>query len=173
LKIGGLGLRPAVQWSDETRLRELFGERITSLHLTSREVIFRYRSPAHMLQYFRTWYGPTNTAFGALDEDRREALTADLLKFFRRHNRSADTTPIARSRYARWAEARHAGGHARRVAEAAGRRPMRARLVCHAAFLVSGRASSLVQTAVRRRPHGDTNGRHNAVGRPLLGDMPA
>jgi SAM-dependent methyltransferase len=51
------GVRPPVQWGQETRLRELFGDRIALLYLKQREVVFRYHSAEHRLEYFRTWYG--------------------------------------------------------------------------------------------------------------------
>ena len=65
------GLRPAIQWGAEERIRELFGNRICSLAIVTRQLTFRYRSPEHMLEYFRTWYGPTKVAFDSLDNDAK------------------------------------------------------------------------------------------------------
>lgn len=64
-----------------------------------REQTFRFYAPAHMLEYMRTWYGPTKTAFAALDEDRQQALAADQLAVYRKHSGSGDDTLIAPSSY--------------------------------------------------------------------------
>ena len=39
---------------------------------------FRYRSAAHFIDVFRTWYGPVHKAFAALPADKAQALEADL-----------------------------------------------------------------------------------------------
>jgi hypothetical protein len=48
---------------------------------------FRYRSPSHWLEIFRTYYGPTNRAFASLDETKQAALEADILALLQRMNR--------------------------------------------------------------------------------------
>jgi hypothetical protein len=47
---------------------------------------FRYRSPAHWLQIFRDYYGPTHKAFAALDADGQERLAADITALLERLN---------------------------------------------------------------------------------------
>jgi ubiquinone/menaquinone biosynthesis C-methylase UbiE len=93
------GLRPAIQWGDEERIRELFGNRISSLDIVTRQLTFRYRSPEHMLEYFRTWYGPTKVAFDSLDKDGQSALAADLIDVYSAYNRADDGTLVAPSDY--------------------------------------------------------------------------
>ena len=93
------GLRPAVEWGDEGHARGLFGERITALQVVARQFIFRYLSAEHFVDYFRRWYGPTKTAFAALDEASREALSRDLLRVLEKHNRSGEGTFIAPGDY--------------------------------------------------------------------------
>ena len=41
-----------------------------------REFIFRYRSPAHWIEVFRTYYGPMNKTFAALDAEQAGRLHA-------------------------------------------------------------------------------------------------
>jgi ubiquinone/menaquinone biosynthesis C-methylase UbiE len=94
------GVRPAIEWGTEQRLKELFGDRIRSLRIQTRQYIFRYKSPNHMLEYTRTWYGPTRMAFGSLDEDGQNRLAADLLAVYHAHNRADDGTLVAPSDYA-------------------------------------------------------------------------
>ena len=40
--------------------------------------MFRYRSPAHFIEVFRTWYGPVQKAFDALPADQGAELARDL-----------------------------------------------------------------------------------------------
>jgi ubiquinone/menaquinone biosynthesis C-methylase UbiE len=94
------GLRPAVEWGDERRVRELFGARLSALQFVPRQFVFRYLSAQHFVDYFRRWYGPTKTAFDALDEPDRDVLARDLLRVVEKHNRSGDGTLIAPGDYA-------------------------------------------------------------------------
>jgi hypothetical protein len=91
------GLRPPAQWGTEARLRELFGRHRVR---TVRQLFqFRYQSPGHWLEVFRTFYGPTNRAFAALDSPRQAALQADLLELLARMNRGGKDTLIVPGEY--------------------------------------------------------------------------
>ena len=94
------GLRPAIQWGTRERLEDLFGDRVSSLRLQLRPLVFRYRSPEHMLDYFRSWHGPTKVAFESLDDAAARELAADLLDLYRKYNRASDGTLVAPSEYA-------------------------------------------------------------------------
>lgn len=93
------GIRSPLEWGSEHRLRELFGARVTSLRLNTRQLVWRFLSAEQMLEYFRTWFGPTRTAFDALDPDTQPRLGADLLAVYAKHNRSGDETLVAPSEY--------------------------------------------------------------------------
>lgn len=82
------GLRPAVAWGQETRLVELFGPRASGLRTERKTFVFRYRSPEHFVDYFRTYYGPTHRAFAALDANGQAALEQALLALLRESDRS-------------------------------------------------------------------------------------
>ena len=86
-------------WGTEARLRELFGDRLDSIAIERRNFVFRYRSAAHWLEVFRTFYGPMQKAFGALDAEQQEALAADLIALAERFNRATDGTLVAPSEY--------------------------------------------------------------------------
>ncbi|OIQ69859.1 hypothetical protein GALL_485370 [mine drainage metagenome] len=86
-------------WGTEARLRELFGERLDSMAIERREFVFRYRSAAHWLEVFRTFYGPMHKAFAALDADKQQALAADLTALAERFNRAKDGTLMGPSEY--------------------------------------------------------------------------
>lgn len=91
------GLRPPPLWGTEQRLAELFpGHRV---QVRQQVFNFRYRSAAHWLDVFRTWYGPTNRAFAALDSAGQAALEADILALLERTNRGGAATLIAPSEY--------------------------------------------------------------------------
>ena len=60
---------------------------------------FRYRSPEHWLEVFRSWYGPVHKAFAALPEAGQTALEADLLALIGHFNRASDGTMVVPSDY--------------------------------------------------------------------------
>ena len=62
---------------------------MSSLAVRSTTFVFRYRSPRHWLDAFRTQYGPVLKAFAALDDAGRDALDADLLALARAHDATA------------------------------------------------------------------------------------
>ena len=93
------GLPRAVEWGTKERIRELFGNRINALRITTRQLTFRYRSPQHMLEYLRTWDGPTMAAFDALEAGDQDRLAADLLDVYATYNRATDGTLVAPSDY--------------------------------------------------------------------------
>ena len=93
------GVKSPALWGTEARLRELFGKRLGSIAIESREFVFRYRSAAHWLEVFRTFYGPMHKAFGALDAAKQDALAADLIALAERFNRATDGSLVAPSEY--------------------------------------------------------------------------
>ncbi len=93
------GMQSPSLWGTRGRLEELFGDAATAIHITSRDFVFRYRSPVHWIEVFRTFYGPMNKTFAALDADRQAAFTEDLLVLMESHNRSGDETLVLPSEY--------------------------------------------------------------------------
>jgi ubiquinone/menaquinone biosynthesis C-methylase UbiE len=93
------GLKPPALWGTQVRLAELFAGTVESIDAQRREYVFRYRSPAHWLEVFRTWYGPLHKAFGALDAEKQKALAEDIEGLMERHNRAKDGTLVLPSEY--------------------------------------------------------------------------
>lgn len=93
------GVKSAALWGTEDRLRELFGESIATLETSHRNFVFRYRTPQHWLDTFRTYYGPMQKAFGAVDAAQQEALAADLLRLVRQFNRADDGAMVVPGEY--------------------------------------------------------------------------
>jgi SAM-dependent methyltransferase len=78
------GVRSPLEWGTDARLVELFGDQVADLQVTEREFVFRFRSPAHFVEVFRTYYGPLVMALETLDDEGRAALQADLVELARR-----------------------------------------------------------------------------------------
>ena len=93
------GVKSPALWGTEARLHELFGDRLDSISIQRRDFVFRYHGAAHWLEVFRTFYGPMNKAFGALDGAKQEALSADLIALAESFNRATDGTLVAPSEY--------------------------------------------------------------------------
>ena len=93
------GIKSPALWGTKGRLEQLFGKTAQEIHATEREFVFRYRSPMHWTDVFKTYYGPMNKAFGALDGDKQMAFSADLLALMTSRNRSGDDTLVLPSEY--------------------------------------------------------------------------
>ena len=84
------GVRPAILWGVEDRLRELFGDHISALQMTRRTLWFRYRSAEHWVEVFRGNFGPVKAAFEELEPAKQERLAADLVQLVESWNESGD-----------------------------------------------------------------------------------
>lgn len=93
------GLRSPVLWGTEERLRELFGGAAAGIRSDKRHYVFRYRSPAAYLDYWRRWYGPTMKTFEAVGDAGAAALERDLVELIARFNRTEDGTMVVPSEY--------------------------------------------------------------------------
>jgi SAM-dependent methyltransferase len=93
------GMKSPALWGTRSRLEELFGRSAREIRTNSREFVFRYRSAAHWLEVFRTYYGPMNKTYAALDAGKQAAFTADLLALMESRNRSGDRTLVLPSEY--------------------------------------------------------------------------
>jgi len=93
------GVRSPALWGTSQHIETLFGSGAREIAATRRDFNFRYRSPAHFVEVFRTFYGPVNKAFAALDAQRQSALERDLLALLADCNRSGDETLVAPSSY--------------------------------------------------------------------------
>src|SRR5690606_4401692 len=61
------GAASPARWGDRGRIAELFHARASSIKTAQRHFVFRYRSPEHWLEFFRTYYGLVLKAFVALE----------------------------------------------------------------------------------------------------------
>jgi SAM-dependent methyltransferase len=93
------GVQSPALWGTTDRLAELFGADAAAIRTVEREFVFRYHSPAHWLEVFRTYYGPVHKAFAALDPTAQSSLREELLALIGRFNRSGDGTMVVPSAY--------------------------------------------------------------------------
>jgi ubiquinone/menaquinone biosynthesis C-methylase UbiE len=93
------GVKSPALWGTKARLEEMFGKSAREIRVTSRDFVFHYRSPQHWLEVFRTYYGPMNKTYGALDAAKQEAFTQDLLALMAKDNRARDGTLALPSEY--------------------------------------------------------------------------
>jgi ubiquinone/menaquinone biosynthesis C-methylase UbiE len=101
------GTRSPGLWGTQARLAELFGASGCTVNATPRNFTFRYRSPEHWLEVFRTYYGPLLKAFGALAPAGQDALRRDMLDLVARFNRAEDGTMVVPSEYLEVIVSRH------------------------------------------------------------------
>ncbi len=93
------GTKSPALWGTRARLTEMFDAGAGSIKAESRLFNFRYRSPAHFLDVFKTFYGPVLKAFAALEPAKQEELHNDLHALIVRMNRSGDATMVVPSEY--------------------------------------------------------------------------
>ena len=93
------GTRSPALWGTRPRITEMFGSQAASITAENRTFVFRYRSPAHWLEVFRTYYGPLLKTFAALDLTGQMALEQDVLALIARFNRAEDGTAVIPSEY--------------------------------------------------------------------------
>jgi ubiquinone/menaquinone biosynthesis C-methylase UbiE len=93
------GARSPALWGTTERLAELFEPHAASIRTTAREYVFRYRTPEHWLEVFRTWYGPVLKTFAALEPPVQIALQRDLMALVEAFNRAGDGSMVVPSEY--------------------------------------------------------------------------
>src|SRR5262245_34495151 len=80
-------------WGNETTIRERLRDRFTNLQLTRRILNMDFpMTPEDAVEYFRAWYGPTQRAFAALDQDGQAGLRRDLEGLWNEYNTATDGT---------------------------------------------------------------------------------
>ena len=92
------GVRPPVEWGDPQRLAELFGPGV-EISAPRRRFLWRFPSAEHQVEFFATFYGPTNKALATLGGDRAADLKAEMLEAVRRFDVSDDATLVLRMDY--------------------------------------------------------------------------
>ncbi len=93
------GLTPPARWGTEEHLEHLFRASASDIKTTPRDFFFRYRSPQHWVDVFRSWYGPVHKAFAGLPAEKQPQLEKDLIDLIAEFNTSGDSTMIVPGEY--------------------------------------------------------------------------
>ena len=87
-------------WGNEETVRQRLSDGISALQITPRMCKFNFQfPPAEVVEFFRKYYGPTEKAFGALDETGQAALRKDLEQLWSEHNTATDGTTLVNGEY--------------------------------------------------------------------------
>jgi SAM-dependent methyltransferase len=94
------GMASPVLWGVEETVRERFGEDISKLETRLQNIHWDFPfSPAEVVEHFRLYYGPTQKAFGALDENAQAALRKDLEELWAANNQASDGRTVVDAEY--------------------------------------------------------------------------
>lgn len=93
------GLKSPAAWGTETRLVELFGPSAADIKTQRKPYVFRYRSAEHWIEVFRTYYGPVNKAFAALEPAKQQELHDAIAALLARFDRGRGVALVAPSDY--------------------------------------------------------------------------
>ena len=89
-----------MKWGDEETVRERLRDGIADLQMTRRLCQFRFPfPPAEVVEFFRTYFGPTQRAFDSLDEAGQAALRSDLERLWVANNQATDGTTQTEGEY--------------------------------------------------------------------------
>ncbi|MEO1535858.1 MAG: class I SAM-dependent methyltransferase [Planctomycetota bacterium] len=85
-------------WGTASWLEETFAD-AQDIVMAPKLFNFYHRSPGAFVEFFRTWYGPTQRVFASLDEQGQAALERDFLELIRDCNTATDGTMRVPSEY--------------------------------------------------------------------------
>ena len=91
------GVKSPLLWGTKDHLASLFGPDTVAAKNTN--FIFRYKSPQHWLEFFRSYYGPVLKTFAAIDPDAGVRLEAEIYDLLAEFNIARDGTLVAAGEY--------------------------------------------------------------------------
>lgn len=97
------GLAPGVEsplrWGSEDRVRELLGDAVSEIRFERRISRQPFRSADHYIEFFRTYFGPTQTAYERAGREGEQALTDDLRSILNGANKAGDRAMVLEAEY--------------------------------------------------------------------------
>lgn len=93
------GLPSPMLWGSEPHIVQLFGADAADIRCVRRLFQFRYRSAAHWIQMFRSFYGPTHRLYGALDSEQQARLSASMTELLERLNTAGPRSLVVPGEY--------------------------------------------------------------------------
>ena len=92
------GVPSPLQWGTEARVEELLGGE-AKVETARKHFTFRFRSAEDFFETFKTFYGPTLKAWGALDADGQRSFRDQLIALANSSNRNTDGALTIDSEY--------------------------------------------------------------------------
>ncbi len=94
------GVNSPAMWGNRDWIDQNFGTRCAVKSFRRKNFMFRYRSAEHFMEYFRTFYGPMQKAFEALDTEGQTSLRNDMMALIKRFDISTNDSLCISSEYA-------------------------------------------------------------------------
>jgi ubiquinone/menaquinone biosynthesis C-methylase UbiE len=93
------GVESPLRWGSEDRVRELFGDAVSDIRFERRISRQPFRSADHYIEFFRTYFGPTQTAYERVGPEGEQELTDDLRSLLDGANRAGDRAMVLEAEY--------------------------------------------------------------------------
>jgi ubiquinone/menaquinone biosynthesis C-methylase UbiE len=93
------GVVSPLRWGSEDDVRELFGDRVAEIRFERRISRQPFRSADHYIEFFRTYFGPTQTAYERAGPEGEQALTDDLRSFLEGANAAGGRAMVLEAEY--------------------------------------------------------------------------
>jgi ubiquinone/menaquinone biosynthesis C-methylase UbiE len=93
------GVESPLRWGSEDNVRSLFGDGVSDIRFERRISRQPFRSADHYIEFFRTYFGPTQTAYERVGSEGEQALTDDLRSFLERANTAGDRAMVLEAEY--------------------------------------------------------------------------
>jgi len=93
------GVESPLRWGSEDRVRELFGDGVAEIRFERRISRQPFRSADHYIEFFRTYFGPTQTAYERVGPEGEQALTDDLRSLLEGANKAGDRAMVLEAEY--------------------------------------------------------------------------
>ena len=86
-------------WGTHKHIDDLFGADAADIRCVRKHFKFCCRSPAHWIEVFRNFYGPTHKVFATLDAVQQGHLTGELTALLERFNTAGRDSLVVPSEY--------------------------------------------------------------------------
>ncbi len=93
------GIPSPLLWGTEEHVRDLFGGGVSDLRAERRVSRQPFRTPDHYIEFFRTYFGPTKTAYERVGAEGEGALTDDLRTFLAAANTAGERGMVLEADY--------------------------------------------------------------------------
>lgn len=94
------GLSSPALWGTAEWIEETFGPHARSIDVRAKNFVFRYRTPEHFVDIFRSYYGPVHKAFLALDAQGQLDLERAIMSLIAEYNTAKDGSMRVPAAYA-------------------------------------------------------------------------